>query len=51
MMRNSLKRVLDRLRNLGSGRKRPATSIRTGLQEPQRAQSLLPVPVRARSQR
>lgn len=41
--------MLDRLRTAANGRRRPTTSIRTGLQEPQRVQTLVPAPARARS--
>jgi hypothetical protein len=47
-MRKSLKRVLDRLRTATNGMFRKPTSVRGGLQEPQRAQAL-PAPVRVRS--
>jgi hypothetical protein len=47
MMRKSLKRVLDRLRSLGSGGLRKGTSVRGGLQEPQRIEGH-PAPVRVR---
>ncbi len=46
-MKKSLKRVLDRLRSTLNGGVRKDTSIRTGLQQPQRMQ---PLPVRVRSQ-
>ena len=42
-MKKSLKRVLDRLRSTINGGYRKDTSIRTGLQQPQRMQ---PIPVR-----
>jgi len=48
MMKKSLRRVLDRLRSAASGRRHKETSIRGGLQQPQRADAL-PVPVRVRS--
>jgi len=35
-MRKSLKRVLDRLRSAAAGRRQKETSIRVGLQHPQR---------------
>ncbi len=38
-MRKSLKRVLDRLRTATSGRLRKPTSVRGGLQQPQRMQA------------
>jgi len=45
MTRKSLKRVLDRLRAKTNGAFRNRTSVRGGLQEPQRLQ---PVPARVR---
>jgi hypothetical protein len=39
-MRKSLKRVLDRLRAAAGGRVRNPTSVRGGLQVPQRMQAL-----------
>jgi len=39
-MRKSLKRVLDRLRTAAGGRVRKPTSVRGGLQVPQRMQEL-----------
>jgi hypothetical protein len=39
-MRKSLKRVLDRLRTAAGGRLRKPTSVRGGLQLPQRMQAL-----------
>jgi hypothetical protein len=53
MMRKSLRRVLDRLRSAAKesaakGKLREGTSIRGGLQEPQRIEAL-PAPVRVRS--
>ncbi len=39
-MRKSLKRVLDRLRTAASGRARKPTSVRGGLQLPQKMQAL-----------
>jgi hypothetical protein len=47
-MRKNLRRLLDRLRAGTSGKARPSTSVRGGLQEPQRMQPV-PVPVRTRS--
>jgi hypothetical protein len=47
MMRKSLKRVLDRLRSLGNGEQRKGTSVRGGLQEPQRIEGH-PASVRVR---
>jgi hypothetical protein len=47
MMRKSFKRVLDPLRSAVNGGSRKGTSIRGGLQQPQRMQAL---PVRVRSQ-
>jgi hypothetical protein len=47
MMRKSLKRVLDRLRSLGNSGERKGTSVRGGLQEPQRIEGH-PAPVRVR---
>ena len=44
-MRKSLKRVLDRLRTATNGKFRKPTSVRGGLQEPQRLQPLA-VPAR-----
>ena len=38
-MRKSLKRVLDRLRTATNGMLRKPTSVRGGLQEPQRLQA------------
>ena len=48
MMRKSLKRLLDRLREKTGGTFREKTSVRGGLQEPQRM-GLVPAPVRVRS--
>jgi hypothetical protein len=45
-MKKALRRVLERLRGATSGKFRSPTSVRGGLQEPQRMQ---PVPVPARS--
>jgi len=45
-MKKILKRVLDRLRTAVGGRFHKPTSVRGGLQEPQRMQ---PLPVRVRS--
>ena len=45
-MKKSLRRVLERLRAATGGRFRIRTSVRGGLQEPQRLQAL---PVTARS--
>ena len=39
-MRKSLKRVLDRLRTAAGGRFGRATSVRGGVQQPQRMQAL-----------
>ena len=39
-MRNSLKRILARLRTLTNGKFRTPTSVRGGLQEPQRMLAL-----------
>jgi hypothetical protein len=47
MMRKSLKRALDRLRAATNGRLRTRTSVRGGLQEPQRM-TPVPLPVRVR---
>jgi len=47
MMRMSLRRVLDRLRSLGSRGRQRGTSVRGGLQEPQRIEGH-PAPVRVR---
>jgi hypothetical protein len=44
-MRKSLRQVLDRLRSATTGRWHKQTSIRGGLQQPQRFEAL---PVRAR---
>jgi hypothetical protein len=44
-MKKALRRVLDRLRTATNGKFRSPTSVRGGLQEPQRMQ---PVPVPAR---
>ncbi|MGZ4315016.1 MAG: hypothetical protein ACXVRS_04190 [Gaiellaceae bacterium] len=49
-MRKSLKRVLDRLRTASNGRFRKPTSVRGGLQMPQRMQALS-VPARTRRAR
>jgi len=49
-MRKSLKRVLDRLRTATSERFRKPTSVRGGLQSPQRMQALS-APVRRRPAR
>lgn len=46
-MRKSLKRVLDLLREKTGGAFREKTSVRGGLQEPQRMQAV-PVPVHVR---
>jgi hypothetical protein len=48
MMRKSLKRVFDRLRSLTKGRPQKETSMRGGLQTPQRI-GLRPAPARVRS--
>jgi hypothetical protein len=48
MMKKSLRRVLDRLRSAAKGRLREGTSIRAGLQGPQRVQGPL-APARVRS--
>ena len=45
IMRNGLRRVLERLR--AAGKFRPRTSVRGGLQQPQRSQ-LIPAPARSR---
>lgn len=45
-MKKTLRRVLDRLRTAANGKFRSPTSVRGGLQEPQRMQ---PVTVPARS--
>ena len=45
-MRKSLRRVLERLRTATAGRFRMPTSVRGGLQEPQRMQPVL-VPARS----
>lgn len=45
-MKKTLRRVLDRLRTAANGKFRAPTSVRGGLQEPQRMQ---PVAVPARS--
>jgi hypothetical protein len=47
-MRKSLKRVLDLLREKTGAAFREKTSVRGGLQEPQRLQAI-PAPVRRRS--
>jgi len=47
-MRKSLRRVLDRLRSAAAGRRHKETSIRGGLQQPQRLDTV-PVPARVRS--
>jgi hypothetical protein len=47
-MRKSLKRVFDRLRRATNGSFRKPTSVRGGLQQPQRMQVL---PVRAHARR
>ncbi len=47
-MMKSLRRVLDRLRSAAGGRRHKETSIRGGLQQPQRF-AALPVSVRVRS--
>jgi hypothetical protein len=49
-MRKSLKQVLDRLRSATSERVGKATSVRGGLQEPQRMQAV-GVPARTRRAR
>jgi hypothetical protein len=49
-MRKSLRRVLERLRAATAGHFRTPTSVRGGLQEPQRMLPLL-VPVRSGSRR
>jgi hypothetical protein len=41
MMRKKARRILDRLRGLTDGWLRGGTSVRGGLQEPQRLQALL----------
>jgi len=46
-MRKSLKRVLDLLRGKTSGAFREKTTVRGGLQQPQRMQAV-PAPVRVR---
>jgi len=46
-MRKSLRRALDRLRGVANGWARGGTSVRGGLQEPQRTQRVL-VPARIR---
>jgi len=46
-MRKRLKHLLDRLRAKTNDARRDRTSVRGGLQEPQRMQ-VVPVPVRAR---
>ncbi|HVN61677.1 MAG TPA: hypothetical protein VMT59_10455 [Gaiellaceae bacterium] len=43
-MKKGLKRVIDRLRTAANGRFRISTSVRGGLQQPQR---MLPIRVRA----
>jgi hypothetical protein len=48
MMRKSLRRVLDRLRSAAKGSLQKGTSIRAGLQAPQRIEAL-PASVRVRS--
>ena len=48
MMRKSLKRLLERLRAATGARLGAGASIRSGLQEPQRMQTLL-APARRRS--
>jgi len=45
IMRKSLRQVLDRLRSATTGRWHKQTSIRGGLQQPQRFEA---IPVRAR---
>jgi hypothetical protein len=47
MMRKSLRRVLERLRAAVGGTLRKGTSVRGGLQEPQRMH-VLPAPARVR---
>ena len=47
-MRNTLKRVLDRLRGLTGGANRKRTTVRDGLQEPQHM-AALPAPIRVRT--
>jgi hypothetical protein len=47
-MKKSLRRVLDRLRTATKGMLHKGTSIRGGLQEPQRIEAV-PAPVRVRS--
>jgi hypothetical protein len=47
MMRKKVRRALDRLRGLTNGWLRGETSVRGGLQQPQRLQALL-VPARIR---
>jgi hypothetical protein len=46
-MKKSLRRLLDRLRTATNGRFRAPTSVRGGLQQPQRLQ-VLPAPAKAR---
>jgi hypothetical protein len=49
-MKKALRRVLERLRGATSGKFRSPTSVRGGLQEPQRMQPV-PVPARPGSRR